>query len=1080
MIAWFARNGVAANLLMLLVVVGGLGALMGIKKELFPKFSLDTIFISVPYRGASPEEVEEGVIIRIEEALQGLDGINELTSNAQENFGAVTIQVTRGYDLRKVKEEVKTRIDAITTFPLETERPIIEEFEIQRDVIWIGIYGEADEVTLKYLAEKVRDDLVQLPDISQAAVQGVRNFEISIEVSEHALRKYRLTFDDVMRVVRGNSIDMPAGQIRTKGGEILLRTKEQAYTGEDFAELIVISRDDGAQIRLGDIATIVDGFEDHSVITEFNGKPASLVVVREAGKESPLKISKAVKDYLEASKHTWIPEGIEMVGWSDASYYLQGRLNLMVENGAIGFVLVLLSLTLFLRPSLAMFVAVGIPVCFLGTFLIGPFIGLTINLISMFAFILVLGIVVDDAIVVGESVLTEFQKNGPGVESAIRGTHRVSTPVTFAVITTIVAFFPIFFLPGLMGKFLMTIPLVVIPTLAFSLVQSKLVLPYHLSLCRVGDKKPRSQLNPISRLQRKVSDGLEWLINASYRPTLKVALEYRYATWAGFIAILAISIGLVIGGWIRFVQFPDVPSDFIVTELRMLEGTPIEETTRAIRKLEKALEEVSQEAIARGEIDPVAHKGLFVGSYIISLGPGPAASSIGSNMASIIVELAKSEIRDSNAFEVTDAWREKVGDISGVQRLIFQANAAGPVGLPVDIRLVGPDFDDLKAAAVEIQERIGEFEGVYDIRNTYSEAKQEIKIKLKKHAHTLGLNASDLARQVRMAFYGGEAQRLQRHQDDVRVMVRYPKADRGSVGNLENMYIRTQSGAAVPISEVANIEFGAGYPNITRINRQRSVNVQAVADKDIANPTEINRALYPVNPSKKRFMEMIGQEVQPSITEQVLAQYPGIVPVKSGEAKDMEELMPVLISGMLLITVAIYALLAIPFKSYLQPFIVISVIPFGVAGAIMGHMVNFQDLGTFQDLSALSYMGIIALSGVVVNDSLVLVHYINELRSQGVPLREAVIRGGVGRFRPILLTSVTTFVGLFPILLEKSLQAKFLIPMATSLSFGVLFATFITLLLVPSFYLILEDVIRILERLKKWIIGLYSSPPIQQ
>ena len=406
MIAWFTRNGVAANLLMLLLIVGGLGSLVGIKKELFPLFSLDTITVRVPYRGASPEEVEEGVVFRIEDALHGLDGIEELRSEARENSGLVSILVSRGYDIRKVKDEVKTRIDAITTFPQETERPIIEEFNIQRDIVWIGIYGEADEITLKRLAQKVRDDLVQLPEISQAFLRGVRNYEISIEVSENALRQFGLTFDDVMKVVKDNSLDLPAGQIRARGGEILLRTKEQAYSGEEFAALVLISRGDGTQIRLGDVAEIVDGFEDVSVTSEFNGKPAALVLVREVGSENPLKISSAVTRYLEEARDTWIPDGIEVEGWADSSYYLKGRLTLLLENGAIGFALVLLSLSLFLRPTLAMFVAVGIPISFLGTFLIGPFFGLTINLISMFAFILVLGIVVDDAIVVGESVFS--------------------------------------------------------------------------------------------------------------------------------------------------------------------------------------------------------------------------------------------------------------------------------------------------------------------------------------------------------------------------------------------------------------------------------------------------------------------------------------------------------------------------------------------------------------------------------------------------------------------------------------------------------------------------------------------------
>ena len=1049
MIAWFTRNGVAANLTMLIMVMGGIISLFSIKRELFPQFSLDTIVIRVPYLGASPEEVEEAVNIRIEEALQGLEGIKELRSTASEGYGAVNVVVDKGYDLRQVKEDVKTRVDAITTFPAETERPIIEEFLIQRDTIWVAIYGDADEFVLKKLSKKVRDDVVQLPGVSQAFVRGVRNYEISINVSEDKLRQYGLTFGQVMQVVQQNSLDLPAGQIKSDGGEILLRTKEQAYRGADFEELVLLSRSDGTLVRLVDVAQIDDGFEDLTIVSEFNGKPASLVLIREVGDESPLNISDQIYKYVEDSKETWVPEGIELEAWGDSAFYLKDRLNLLLENGLIGFILVLLSLSLFLRPSLAFFVAAGIPVSFLATFLVGPTFGLSINLISLFAFILVLGIVVDDAIVVGESVFSEFQKNGPGVDSAIRGTHKVSTPVTFAVLTTIVAFLPIFFLPGLLGKFFISIPLVVIPTLLFSLVQSKLVLPYHLSLCNVGDKQHRSELNFLSRFQRKFSDGLEHFIRNVYDPLVEKALQWRYATLGAFLGLLIISFGMVFGGWIRFVQFPNVPSDFIMVQLVMPEGTSSEETRRAVDRLEMGLDMVREETLAKGEIDPVAHLMVAVGYSTMTGGPNPESTVTGSNIGSIIVELAKSEVRDSDAFEVSEKWREYSGAIPGARQLTFQAGAAGPVGLPVDIRLAGPDFDQLKAASLAIQDRLKQFDGLQDIRDTYSEGKQEIKIKLKDSARGLGLNASDLARQVRQAFYGGEAQRIQRDQDDVRIMVRYPRGERGSIGNLENMYIRTPQGNSAPMSEVADIHFGLGYPGITRVDRQRVINVQADADKSIANPTDINRALYS------------GSNGQPPILDEILAGFPGVRPVKDGEAKDFEELMPVLIGGAIFVVIVIYTLLAIPFKSYIQPILVISAIPFGIAGAIFGHLINFSDLGTPQDLSTLSMLGIIALAGVVVNDSLVLVDYINKLRLEGIPLKQAVHMGGIARFRPILLTSVTTFVGLVPILLERSLQAQFLIPMATSLSFGVLFATLITLILVPALYLILEDIFRI-------------------
>jgi multidrug efflux pump subunit AcrB len=1030
MIRWFARNGVAANLVMLIMVVGGVGSLFTMKREMFPEFSLDTIVVRVPYRGAAPEEVELGVILRIEEALQGVDGIKEIRSTAQENYGQVAVEVTKGADVSRVKDDVKARVDAITSFPVETERPIVEELLIQRDVIWVAVYGDASERSLKEVAEKVRDEITQLPGVSQAFVQGVRSYEISIEVSEINLRRFNLTFGEVVSAVQRNSIDVPGGSIRSQGGEILLRTKEQAWNRQEFEDIIVKSSLDGTRVLLKDLATVVDGFVDDPVVTTFNGKPAALVLVREVGQESPLEISRMVNGYVEEARDTWIPEGIAIDAWGDFSIYLKGRLNMLIENGSIGFILVMLSLSLFLRPSLAFFVAIGIPVSFLGTFMIGPFVGISINLISLFAFILVLGIVVDDAIVVGESVFSEFQKVGPGVESAIRGTHAVSTPVTYAVLTTMVAFLPVFMLPGQLGKFFAMIPIVVIPTLLFSLVQSKLVLPYHLSLCNVGDRKHREDLNWLSKFQRKVADSLEHFVNTCYRPLLAWSLDWRYLTISCFIAFAMLMVGFIGAGWVKFSPFPNVPSDFIQVFVKMPEGTPVEQTSTVLNGISEALDEVVAEDQAAGLPNPVKHNSQFIG-----FGQGIE----GSNVGFVFIELTKSELRDSSSEDVSQRWREKIGDIPGVRQLSINAFAGPPTGLPVDIRLTGPDFEQLRAATREIRERLAEFPGLIDIRDTFSEGKREIKLRLKPSAEPLGLRVDDLARQVRAAFYGAEAQRIQRGRDDIRVMVRYPYDERTSMNHLENMRIRLPGGVEIPIHEVAELEVGEGFPTITRIDRQRVINVQAEADKTVADFAAINAALYGTGRKSK------------SLLEDIQERYPGVRLVKGGEAKDWEETKASLMGGVILVLFVIYALLAIPFKSYLQPLIVMVVVPFGLGGAVLGHLL------TFQTLNLLSLLGIIALSGVVVNDSLVLVDYINKRRSHGLPLKEAIREAGVVRFRPILLTSLTTFVGLVPILLERSLQAQFLIPMATSLGFGVLFATFITLLLVPAVYLVLED-----------------------
>ncbi len=1062
MIAWFTRNGVAANLVMLLLVTGGIASYLTVKRELFPQFSLDIVTVRVPYLGASPEEVEESVVVRIEEAIQGVDGIKEISSSAQEGYGSVTATVDKGFDIAKIKDEIKTRVDAITTFPVDTERPIVDEPLIPKEVIRVSVFGDASEREIKKIADRVRDELVELDGISQVEVQGVRDYEISIEVSENTLRNYNLTFDQVVQAVRGSSIDLPGGLIKADGGEISLRTKEQAYVGNDFRSIVLLTNPDGAKLTLGEIATIKDGFADQDIITKFNGKLAAIVLAKEVGDENPLEISKQVYEYVEEANQKWVPDGVQLEAWSDSSFYLQGRIDMLVENGVAGFILVLLTLAIFLRPSLAFFVAIGIPVSFLATIAIAPAVGITVNLLSLFAFILVLGIVVDDAIVVGESVFTEFQNGGPGVESAVRGAKLVSMPVTFAVITTAVAFVPVFFLPGMIGKFMYVVPMVVIPTLMFSLVQSKLVLPYHLSLCNVGDKGGRESLNALSRLQRRFSDGMERFIKNKYMPLLSKALKFRWLTLSIFISALMISFALVILGVVRFVFFPNVPSDYIFLELKMAEGTPIFETRKAMTRIEAALEEISSEQIDLGNIDPVKNKALFLGYSVLAGGPGPAAFNSGGNIGSMILELSKAELRDSNADEIARKWREKVGEIPGARKLNFVSNASGPVGLPVDIRLTGRDFKSLKAASLEIQDELKQFEGLLDIRDTYAEGKRELKMTLKENARSLGISANDLGRQVRYAFYGAEAQRVQRDRDDLRVMVRYPKEERESLGNLESMRIVAPNGARIPISEVADVEYGVGYPSIARLDRQRIINVQADADKNVVNSDKIAIALYGKYPGDPN-----------SILSSVLEKYPGVTPIKGGEAKDMEESIPAMIGGGVLVLVLIYALLAIPFKSYLQPLIVISVIPFGIGGAIYGHLFNFQNFGTPQDLSLLSLLGIIAMSGVVVNDSLVLVERINRLRREGMPLFEAVHVGGSQRFRAIILTSITTFVGLVPILMEKSLQAQFLIPMATSLAFGVLFATFITLLLVPSAYLILEDIVALF---KWWWRGLRRLP----
>jgi multidrug efflux pump subunit AcrB len=1037
MIAWFARNGVAANLLALLLAVGGILVAFGIKLELFPQFNLETVVISVPYPGAAPEDVEEGILLRIEEEVQDLQGIDEISSTASEGFGVVTLDVARNFDPQEVLDKVKVRIDSIDNFPVEAEEPIVELPEIERDTITVAIFGDLSERTRKALAEEVRDEVTLLPEISSAKVSGVRSFEVTIELEESQLRKYGLTFPQVAALLRSSSVDLPGGNIRADQGQVLLRANTLAKDREALGRIVLLSQPNGAIVRLEDVATIRDGFTTDPLVTLFEGQPAAMVRVYEVGDQNPLTISKEIREYVEEKRLT-LPEGVNIEVWRDFSVYLRDRLNLLINNGLIGFGLVLLVLALFLRPLLALFVSIGIPISFLATLFVLPALGVTINLVTLFGFILVLGIVVDDAIVVGESVFTEFQERGPGVESSIRGTQRVSVPVTFAILTTVAAFAPILFVPGTFGKLFIGIPMIVIPTLLFSLVQAKLILPYHLSLVRVG-QRDRDRIRGLRRLQLGIADALERFIDRFYRPAVAGAIRNRYLTLALFVATLFLTAGLVGSGWVRSIFLAPVPSDYVVTVLNMPVGSPYHQTVSNMEKLKAALDRVRADLAEEGVRDPVRHLSYTLGgSQFQGGGPGGSAGSESNlSQGEIALELVNPDIREISAPDLADLWREEAGKLPGVQDLTFSAEAANPAGTAINIRLVGQDFDRLEEAGDLLKQKLRTYEGIFDVRDSFSGGKDEINLRLRPDARAGGLTQTELARQVRGAFFGSEVQRVQRGRDEIRVMVRYPAEDRGRVETLEEMYIRTDTGEPIPLTSVAELERGEGFSSIRRVDRRRTVSVFADADDSTANVNDVVADL------RVNFLPELREE------------FPNLQISFEGEAQEQREIQGAVYRGALLAGLVIYALLAIPFRSYLQPFIVMATIPFGLVGAIGGHWI------TGQDFSILSFLGLVALSGVVVNDSLVLVDYINQEMRRGRPLFEAIRDSGARRFRPVILTSLTTFVGLVPILLEKNLQAQFLIPMATSLAFGILFATFMTLFLVPALYRILEDLRRL-------------------
>ena len=1037
-ITWFAENGVAANLLMWVIVALGISTLFGIKQEVFPEFSPGIIVVRVPYPGAAPEEVEEGVVIRVEEKIQDLDGIKKINSTAAENMATVMVEAVEGANIQKLANEVKSRVDSIDTFPDEAEKPVVEEAVIRNQVLEVAISGDADERTLKRLGERVRDDLSALPEITQVDLVSVRPYEVSIEVSEEALRRWGLTFSQVAQAVRQTSLDLPGGKVSTAGGEILLRTKGQAYVGDDFERLPLITLADGTRLEIGDVATVVDGFADDDLASRFDGQPAVLVQVFRVGQQGALEIAEVVREYLQQARPE-MPEGIELTIWHDQTRILKGRLDLLLKNGIAGFVLVVLVLALFLKLRLAGWVSLGIPISFLGAIALMPTLDVSINLISLFAFIVVLGIVVDDAIIVGENIYSHFQQGKERLQAAVDGTVEVITPVTFAVLTGVAAFTPLLGIAGTMGKIMRVIPLIVIPTLMFSLIESLLILPNHLSHLRHdGSPDSKQGLGGIwARFQRRVSQGLSFVIERSYRPTLEVAVRWRYLTVASMTALLIVTFGLVAGGWLKFNFMPKVEADNAASFLTLPQGTPADRTAEALAQIEIAALELEEELASEFGGEPIRHVMATIGNQPFRTAAGPAALNVSvggssSNIGEVNLELAPAEERAINSTEIAARWRDKVGSIPDAVELTFSSSLFSS-GEAINIEISGPDVDRLREFATRLREELATYPATQDITDSFRAGKRELRLTVKPEAEAAGLTQADLAHQVRQAFYGDEAQRIQRGRDEVKVMVRFPEDQRRSLGDLENLRLRTPTGAEIPFSTAAAYEYTRGPASIKRTDRYRVVNVTADVDHQAGNANEIIA------------------DLESSVLPALLADFPEIRYTLAGEQEEQRETMVGLAKGFALALLAIYALLAIPFKSYLQPLIVMSAIPFGLIGAIWGHLLMGMDL------AILSMFGIVALTGVVVNDSLVMVDFINRSYRKGVPLHDSIRTAGAARFRPILLTSLTTFAGLTPLLLEKSLQARFLIPMGISLAFGVLFATFITLLLVPSLYAILED-----------------------
>jgi len=1037
-LAWFARNHVAANLLMLLVLAGGILSILTIKIEIFPDMTLGYITITVPYLGASPTEVEEGVCMRVEEAIVGVQGIRRIWSSASEGFGFITAEVEEYADSRKVLDDIKAEVGRIITFPEETERPIISEITTRFQVMSIVLYGDVSERTLKNLAERMRDDLTAMENITQVDVRGARRYEISIEMPEENLRRHGLSFDDIANAVRRSSLDLPGGSIKSEGGTILLRTKGQMYVGDEFEKIVVLTRNDGTKLHLGKIAKIVDGFEDSDIATFFDGKPAVMVNVFRVGEQGVLELADTVKRYI-AEHQGQLPEGISIATWFDRSIMLNSRMNLLERNALIGLTLVFLCLAFFLDLRLAFWTTMGIPISFMGAFWLMPYFDVSVNMISLFAFILSLGLVVDDAIVVGENIFAYRQKGIHPIQATILGVKEMTAPVTMAVLTTVLAFMPLLVITGILGKFIRVIPIVVICVLMFSLVEALCILPAHLSGGVISDMK-KKRLGPIGRLQHSIRNGLDRFVYGVFPRVVERAVAWRYVTVAIGIAILLTTIGYIKSGRMKFVMWPRVDADNIWATLNMPQGTSVEQTKTVVYRIEQAARQVRNEIDAgKDEHSPsiFRHVATTIGVQPFTSGtrggPIPGGGGLGSHLAEVNIELLSGEERDITSPEIANRWRQQVGEIPGISSLSFTSELMS-TGKKINIELSHRDFDSLLEAVEKLKLILTEYNGVSDIADSFEPGKLELKLALKDEGRTLGLTLSDLARQVRQGFYGEEAQRIQRGRDDIRVMIRYPEEERKSLADIDNMRIRLVDGTEIPFNMVADVYQGRGYATINRADRRRIINVTADVDNEAANANEIN------------------QDLLDTVLPQLQRDYPGLVFKFEGEQREQKETARSLSGGVIIALLAIFGLLAVQFRSYSQPAIIMSAIPFGLVGAVIGHII----MGF--NLSMLSVFGIVALAGVVVNDSLIMIDLINRERGERIELHQVIRDSATRRFRPIFLTTLTTFFGLAPMLLERSLQAKFLIPMAVSLAFGIVFATGITLLLVPSLYMILEDI----------------------
>ena len=1031
-IAYMAGNGVAANLLMVAILFAGLVALTGLEREAWPTVPFNQIEVSMAYPGATPEEVEESIVIKIEKQVESLEDVKTVQSISAPGAASVKIEVKSDADINRAMDDIESAVQRIQSFPSSAERPEFRELTNRQSMIRLIVYGDVSDHSLKELAYQIEDDLASLPSVSQVETSGMRDYEISIEVPLHHLRALGLTLGDIADTIRRNSLELSAGSIETRESQVRVRTLGQRYDQQDFEETIILSRSDGTVVRLGDIAEVRDGFEEVDLIVRHQGQPAAYIEVYRADGEKVMDVASTVQEHVANVIAPSLPDGVGITIWNDESQTYAERVDLLLKNGLLGLMLVFIALALFLEIRLAFWVAVGLAVSGIGALGVMLALDLAINTISLFAFVLAIGIIVDDAIVVAEHIHYERKQGTPGVIAAIRGTRRIKVPLTFAVLTSIVAFTPLLFIPGGIGEIWSALPIILISMLAISLIESLLILPNHLSHMHGPDWKPSNAISRFfSRIQGHVDRLLRRFVEGPLDRALRFATGQPEITLAGSIGMLILSISLLPAGIIPTNFAGVVEGDFVTATLEMPEGTTAHRTSGVAAELEAAglrvIERLSRER-------PDGAPPLLSGSTV-TVGQGPRVEGGGlepklslrpkANIATIEFKLLGAQERQVTTGEVVQAWRDEVGVLPYARGIVFSGEVLD-LGSPIEAVLSHPDPERLTQIADSVTAGLRGLAGIHDVRSDHVPGIREIQLELRPEARTLGLTLEDLAQQTRAAFYGSEALRVQRGRDEIRVYVRLPSAERNAITDVEGYLIRTASGAEVPLSQVARLNTGASPPTVRRKDGQQIVTVTADVDDTVITGNEANRFLAD------------------SILAKLVAENPGLTYTFGGEQQQQIESLDSLYRGFAIAMFMIFVLLAIPLRSYTKPFIIMAVIPFGIVGAIMGHWILGIAMG------AVSFMGIFGLSGVVVNDSLVMVDFIDQKLREGDPARTAIIEGAKGRFRPILLTSVTTFLGFTPLILERAIQAQFLMPFAASLGFGVMITTAMLMLVVPA------------------------------